>query len=138
MDEVGGIDEADDSPGPPGLPQTGPQLVIEELRLLIRIGLGRDHPQLAELQAHPLEELSDLGQAPADARDPLDRGGGLAGGAGRVLAEVVLQGAAVLVQFALGPSPVDPLEPLDAPLLELSQLARISHQRNGIGLPCVS
>jgi len=101
--------------------ETWPEFLIEGLRRLIHIGLGRDHPQLAELQAHPLEELSDLGQAPADAGDPLDRGGGLAGGAGRVLAEVVLQGSAVLVPFALGPGPVDPLEPLDATLLELPQ-----------------
>jgi hypothetical protein len=48
-----------------GLPQPGPEFLAEELRLLVDIGLGRDHPQLAVLQAQPLEESADLGQFPA-------------------------------------------------------------------------
>ena len=40
----------------------------------------------------------------------------------RVVAEVLLQRLAVLVQRALGPGPVGPLEPLDAAVLELAQV----------------
>jgi hypothetical protein len=42
MDEVGGVDEAGDAAEPPGLPQPGPGLLVEELGPLVGIGLGRD------------------------------------------------------------------------------------------------
>lgn len=121
MDELGRLDEADHAAESLGLPQSGPELLAEELRLLVGIGLGRDHPEFAVRQPQPFEELADLRQAPANARDPLDLGGGLGGRAGRVPVEVVLQGSTVLVEFARGPFPVGPLEPLDAAALELSQ-----------------
>ena len=60
MDEVGGVDEADDAAEPPGLLEPGPEPTVEERRLLGGVGLGGDHPELAELQPHALEELADL------------------------------------------------------------------------------
>ena len=80
-------------------------------------------PSLRNFRPIALEELADLGRPAPDAGDPLDLGGGLGGRAGRVVAEVVLQRLAVLVQFALGARPVGPLEPLDAAVLELPQVA---------------
>jgi len=90
--------------------------------LLVGVGLGRDHADLAELQPQALEELADLGRTAFDPGDPLDLSGGLGGRTGRILTEELLQGLAMLVQFTGGPGPVGPLEPLDAALLELPQV----------------
>jgi len=116
---VRGIDEADHTLEPPGLLQAGPKLFLEVLRLLIGIGLGRDQPHLAELHPHPREELADLGRPAADANETLDVVGGLGGRAGRILAEVVLQGLAMIRQVAGGHGEV---EPLDALVLELAEI----------------
>lgn len=122
VDEVGRVDEADHAAESLGLPQPGPQLLVEELGLLSGVGLGRDHPQLAEPQAHPLEEPTDLRRPAADAGPLLDHGSGLARRTGRVLAEVVLEALAVVIQVAGGPGPVGPLESLDTALLVLPQV----------------
>jgi hypothetical protein len=123
VDEVGRIDGAGDPLEPLGLLQAGPELLAEELPSGFGIGLGRDHAQLAALHPHPAEGLADPGRPPSDPREPLDGGGGLAGRAGRILAGVILERLAVVGQLAGGRGEVGPLEPLDAPLLGLAEVA---------------
>ena len=122
VDEMGGVDEADHPLEPPGLLQPRPGPLVEELGLLVGVGLGRDHAEPAELQADPLEELADLDRPTPDAGEPLDGGGRLGGRPGRVLAEVLLDRLAMVGQLAGRPVPVGLLEPLDAALLVLPEV----------------
>jgi hypothetical protein len=69
------------------------------------------------------QEGADLGQAAADAGQPLDGLLGLAGGARRVGQEVVLQRAVVPVQFAGLAPPAEAANPVQAAFCELVEVA---------------
>ena len=72
------------------------------LDLLVAIGLGGDRPDLGEFQPPPLEELAALGRAVSEVGEAFDVGGGLPCRTRRMVAEAILQGLAVLNQFASG------------------------------------
>jgi len=103
------------SPGGGGIQVSGTAITVPSA------ALGRDHAQLAGLQADPLAEFADLGRPAPHAGEPLDVGGGLGGRSWRVLAEVLLDRPAMVGQRAGGPVPVGLLEPLDAALLILPE-----------------
>jgi hypothetical protein len=69
------------------------------------------------------QEGADLGQAAADAGQPLDGLLGLAGVARGVLDEVVFEGLLMLVQLARLALPVEPTSPVEPALLELVEVA---------------
>jgi hypothetical protein len=69
------------------------------------------------------QEGADLGQAAADAGQPLDGLLGLAGAARRVLDEVVLQGGLVLVQLAGLALPVEAAHAVESAPRELVEVA---------------
>src|SRR5262249_433745 len=69
------------------------------------------------------QEGGDLGEAAADAGQAFDGLLGLAGAARRVLQEVVLQGALMLVQFAGRALPVEAADLVEAAGLELVEVA---------------
>ena len=88
------------------------------------LGRDGDGPGLTPAEPEPiLEEVADLGQAPADARPLLDDGTGLLCGADRVGLEVLLQGDFILDQGGPGLRLPAATEAFQAPFEMLIEVA---------------
>ncbi len=91
---------------------------------MVFLGGYWDGPGPTPAESQPvLEEVADLGQAPADAGPLLDDGAGLLGGADRVGLEGLLQRDLVLDQGGPGSRPRSAAEALQAPVAIFIEVA---------------
>lgn len=129
--EVGGVDEEHRPLAPARRGEPGLQLFLQELGLragvVLGVLLGRagDGPGLEVAQPQVrAEKGADLGQAAPDAGLLRDNGLGLAGRAGRVVPEMLLQGEGVFGQGSrAGPLPGDTPDGVEPAPLVRSEVA---------------